>query len=145
MSSNPSHFHSSPVCPTGLGKLFLTEGRKQTGTCLRFAEVQKRSFPEFPPGKSRSFNLYKSDCVFPFTRTLLIYILPYWLTSSWRVKNHSSNSRMTESPLWLFFKPCFFLTTLFLIKGCFIVMTGLENGLLQRRSLWTYSLCMSGK
>lgn len=107
-------FQSSPTCSTGLGKLFLTEGWKQTGTCLHVADVQARSFPEFPFGKSRSFNLHKSDCVFPFTRTLLIYILPYWLTSSWRVTNHSSDSRVTKSPFWLFFRICFFMTTLIL-------------------------------
>lgn len=107
------HLHSSPICPSGLGKLFLTEGWKQMRICLHFADVLERSFPEFPFGKSRSFDLHKSDCVFPFTGTRLIYILPFWLTSSWSVKNHSSNSRMTVSPFWLFFGMFFFMTTLY--------------------------------
>lgn len=122
------HFHSSPTCPTGLGKLFLTEGWKQMRTCLCFADVQERSFPEFLFGESRPFDLHKSDCVFPFTCTLLIYIPPYWLTSSWRVKNHSSDSRMTVSPFWLFFRTCFFMTTLILISAVSPPMTGLKNG-----------------
>lgn len=103
------------------------QGWKQMGTCLRFAYMLARSFPEFPFGKSSSFNLHESDCVFPFPRTLLIYILPYWLTSSWRVKNHSSNSRMTKSPFWLFVRPCFFMTTVS-NSMLFHPTTDLKNG-----------------
>lgn len=72
MSSNPSHFHSSPVCPTGLGKLFLTEGRKQMGTCLHFAEVQK---------SSQNFLLAKADLSIYIKVTVFFLLhVPFWFT-----------------------------------------------------------------
>lgn len=46
---------------------------RTNGNLLHFADVQARSFPEVPFGKSRSLNLHKSDRVFPFT-------LPFWFT-----------------------------------------------------------------
>lgn len=127
MSFNPSFSILVPSAPLVWENCsWQRDENKREPAC--FLLRCRRSFPEFPFGKSRSFNLHKNDCVFPFTGTLLIYILPYWLTSSWRVKNHSSNSRMTKSTFWLFFRPCFFMTTLLSNPSCFTPMTALKNG-----------------